>query len=279
MELSVDVERHLLTVVGHPVRRVQGHQLDSPAESARIALSCDGRGHEHEPERDECGEGEAKASALSWSRWRLPPGRLEGFPECAAGNELDRPPPEGSATLARQARGFVGRPRGRAPLWTSTSSRTLAGRHPHDGVSFTVNGVPKQTDANGVASFDGLPFGTYTSPRRCRQARREPAAPRRPSSGRGSVNPIDPDELLAPDALPSPGSWAAAGGRVDVGLDTARVRGAQPRCDGLDQADIAERLLITPGRTLCRAMPARASCRGVVEPQFRSCPWCGASQR
>src|SRR6266542_850012 len=30
------------------------------------------------------------------------------------------------------------------------------------GVSFTVNGVTKQTDANGVACFDGLPFGTYT---------------------------------------------------------------------------------------------------------------------
>ncbi|MGH3028963.1 MAG: hypothetical protein ACRDMW_10460 [Gaiellaceae bacterium] len=26
-------------------------------------------------------------------------------------------------------------------------------------------------------------------------------------------------------------------------------------------------------------MPACAGCRGVVEPQFRSCPWCGASQR
>jgi hypothetical protein len=28
-------------------------------------------------------------------------------------------------------------------------------------VSFTVNGVTKQTDANGVACFDGLDFGTY----------------------------------------------------------------------------------------------------------------------
>jgi hypothetical protein len=26
-------------------------------------------------------------------------------------------------------------------------------------------------------------------------------------------------------------------------------------------------------------MKACASCRGVVEPQFRFCPWCGASQR
>jgi Prealbumin-like fold domain len=37
-----------------------------------------------------------------------------------------------------------------------------AGDHPHAGVSFTVNGVTKQTDANGVACFDGLVFGTYT---------------------------------------------------------------------------------------------------------------------
>jgi hypothetical protein len=37
-----------------------------------------------------------------------------------------------------------------------------SGDHPHAGVSFTVNGVTKQTDANGVACFDGLLFGTYT---------------------------------------------------------------------------------------------------------------------
>jgi hypothetical protein len=36
------------------------------------------------------------------------------------------------------------------------------GLHPHAGVSFTVNGVTKQTDSNGVACFDNLPFGTYT---------------------------------------------------------------------------------------------------------------------
>jgi Prealbumin-like fold domain len=36
------------------------------------------------------------------------------------------------------------------------------GDHPHAGVTFTVNGVSKQTDANGVACFDGLDFGTYT---------------------------------------------------------------------------------------------------------------------
>jgi hypothetical protein len=29
-------------------------------------------------------------------------------------------------------------------------------------VSFTVNGVTKQTDAYGIACFDGLLFGTYT---------------------------------------------------------------------------------------------------------------------
>ena len=36
------------------------------------------------------------------------------------------------------------------------------GDHPHAGVTFTVNGVSKVTDANGVACFDGLTFGTYT---------------------------------------------------------------------------------------------------------------------
>ena len=36
------------------------------------------------------------------------------------------------------------------------------GDHPHAGVSFTVNGVTKQTNADGVACFDGLLFGTYT---------------------------------------------------------------------------------------------------------------------
>jgi len=36
------------------------------------------------------------------------------------------------------------------------------GDHPHAGVTFTVNGVSKQTGANGVACFDGLLFGTYT---------------------------------------------------------------------------------------------------------------------
>jgi hypothetical protein len=36
------------------------------------------------------------------------------------------------------------------------------GDHPHAGVSFTVNGVTKQTNANGNACFDSLPFGEYT---------------------------------------------------------------------------------------------------------------------
>jgi hypothetical protein len=36
------------------------------------------------------------------------------------------------------------------------------GDHPQAEVSFTVNGVTKQTDANGEACFDGLLFGTYT---------------------------------------------------------------------------------------------------------------------
>jgi hypothetical protein len=37
-----------------------------------------------------------------------------------------------------------------------------SGPHPQADVSFTVNGVTKQTDANGVACFDGLAIGTYT---------------------------------------------------------------------------------------------------------------------
>jgi hypothetical protein len=36
------------------------------------------------------------------------------------------------------------------------------GDHPHSGVSITVNGVTKTTDANGQACFDGLQFGNYT---------------------------------------------------------------------------------------------------------------------
>jgi Prealbumin-like fold domain len=36
------------------------------------------------------------------------------------------------------------------------------GDHPHPGVDFTVNGVTKKTDAQGVACFDGLLFGSYT---------------------------------------------------------------------------------------------------------------------
>jgi Prealbumin-like fold domain len=35
------------------------------------------------------------------------------------------------------------------------------GDHPHAGVDFTVNGVTKATDANGVACFDGLTFDDY----------------------------------------------------------------------------------------------------------------------
>jgi hypothetical protein len=36
------------------------------------------------------------------------------------------------------------------------------GDHPHPLVTFTVNGASKQTDANGIACFDGLTFGSYT---------------------------------------------------------------------------------------------------------------------
>jgi hypothetical protein len=36
------------------------------------------------------------------------------------------------------------------------------GDHPEANVSFTVNGVTKQTNSSGVACFDSLPFATYT---------------------------------------------------------------------------------------------------------------------
>jgi len=36
------------------------------------------------------------------------------------------------------------------------------GSHAHEGVSFTVNGVTKQTNASGIACFDNLLFGTYS---------------------------------------------------------------------------------------------------------------------
>jgi len=36
------------------------------------------------------------------------------------------------------------------------------GDHPQEGVNFTVDGVTLATDANGVACFGGLDFGTYT---------------------------------------------------------------------------------------------------------------------
>jgi hypothetical protein len=36
-----------------------------------------------------------------------------------------------------------------------------SGDHPHAGVNFTVNGVTKATDSNGVACFDGLLFDSY----------------------------------------------------------------------------------------------------------------------
>src|SRR5690606_33077182 len=37
-----------------------------------------------------------------------------------------------------------------------------AGDHPHAGVSFTVNGVTKATDASGQVCFDNLLLGSYS---------------------------------------------------------------------------------------------------------------------
>jgi hypothetical protein len=47
---------------------------------------------------------------------------------------------------------------------TKTRKHAAAGPgdHPHARVSFTVNGVTKQTDANGVACFDNLDLKSYT---------------------------------------------------------------------------------------------------------------------
>ncbi len=46
---------------------------------------------------------------------------------------------------------------------TAKNHNLGAGQHPLAGATFTVNGVSKQTDANGHACFDGLTIGTaYT---------------------------------------------------------------------------------------------------------------------
>jgi len=59
---------------------------------------------------------------------------------------------------------FVDPRRTGAILVTKTRKHAASGSgdHPHSGVSFTVNGVTQQTDANGEACFDGLAFGDYT---------------------------------------------------------------------------------------------------------------------
>ncbi|NUR72380.1 MAG: prealbumin-like fold domain-containing protein [Hamadaea sp.] len=68
--------------------------------------------------------------------------------------------PGGSVTLDP-----VTNPRKRgAILVTKTEKHAAAptGSQPQSGVSFTVNGVTKATDATGQACFDGLLFGSYT---------------------------------------------------------------------------------------------------------------------
>ncbi|HTF40066.1 MAG TPA: SpaA isopeptide-forming pilin-related protein [Propionibacteriaceae bacterium] len=59
---------------------------------------------------------------------------------------------------------FVDPRRTGAILVTKTRKHAASGSgdHPHSGVSFTVDGVTQQTDANGEACFDGLAFGDYT---------------------------------------------------------------------------------------------------------------------
>ena len=46
--------------------------------------------------------------------------------------------------------------------WTYKHAASGSGDHPQAGLSFTVNGVTRQTDANGQACFDGLLQGPYT---------------------------------------------------------------------------------------------------------------------
>ncbi|NUR46869.1 MAG: prealbumin-like fold domain-containing protein [Hamadaea sp.] len=56
-------------------------------------------------------------------------------------------------------------PRKRGAIRVSKTEKHVAaptGSQPQAGVSFTVNGVTKQTDANGRACFDNLLFGSYT---------------------------------------------------------------------------------------------------------------------
>jgi hypothetical protein len=55
-------------------------------------------------------------------------------------------------------------PRQRGAILVTKTRKHAAdgpGPHPHAGVSFTVNGVTKQTLADGTACFDGLLFGSY----------------------------------------------------------------------------------------------------------------------
>jgi hypothetical protein len=56
-------------------------------------------------------------------------------------------------------------PRQRGAILVTKTRKHLAdgpGDHPHAGVEFTVNGVKKTTDSNGLACFDNLTFGSYT---------------------------------------------------------------------------------------------------------------------
>ncbi len=56
---------------------------------------------------------------------------------------------------------FVNLPQKGAIVITKTQ-KSVNGPIAHAGVSFTVNGVTKTTDANGKACFDNLPFTSYT---------------------------------------------------------------------------------------------------------------------
>jgi hypothetical protein len=59
---------------------------------------------------------------------------------------------------------FTNRPHVGAIKVTKTRKHAAdgPGDHPQSGVSFTVNGVTKQTATDGTACFDGLQFDTYT---------------------------------------------------------------------------------------------------------------------
>jgi Prealbumin-like fold domain len=82
------------------------------------------------------------------------------------GHDLPSPPYQHVTVVAdEQVTVTFVDPRQRGAILVTKTRKHAAdgpGDHPHAGVTFTVNGVAKATDANGQACFDGLLFGDYT---------------------------------------------------------------------------------------------------------------------